>query len=183
MIGLREQIACAETLEQAFGWMCRKREHYSPNSAVWDLRRHWDSLKPTLQQRLLDGTYELSPLQEIRLDKETLELWASLDALVLKAVTQTLAALKLEKHRDKTFIARIDKGLDFPGYKFVERLARLYEHGAEHCRIGRYVQHWLLWATTGVSLASPGLSQLRPPLTNIVALCVNSPSLAVARVS
>ena len=66
---------------------------------------------------------------------------------------------------------------------FVGRSARLYEHGADHSRIGRYVQHWLLWATTGVSLASHGLSQLRKSLTNIVALYVKSTSPAVTRVA
>ena len=36
----------------------------------------------------------------------------------VKAVNQRLNALKLEKHPDKTFIGRIDKGVDFLGYHF-----------------------------------------------------------------
>ena len=90
MMGLMEQIASAETLEQGFGWVCRKRENYSPNNDVWDLRRHWQIIKPKLQQHLLKGTYQLSPQQEIRLEQDTLELWSSLDALVLKALTLVL---------------------------------------------------------------------------------------------
>jgi hypothetical protein len=39
---------------------------------------------------LLDGTYQFSPQQEIRFETDTIELWASLDALVLKAVTLVL---------------------------------------------------------------------------------------------
>ena len=34
----------------------------------------------------------------------------------VKAVNQRLNALKLEKHPDKTFIGRIDKGFGFLGY-------------------------------------------------------------------
>jgi hypothetical protein len=57
---------------------------------VWNLRRHWQTVKPDLQQQLLDGTYQFSPQQEIRFDTESIELWSSLDALVLKAVTLVL---------------------------------------------------------------------------------------------
>jgi hypothetical protein len=36
----------------------------------------------------------------------------------VKAVNQTLAAPSLEKHVDKTFIGKIERGLDFLGYHF-----------------------------------------------------------------
>ena len=65
------------------------KEH-SPNNDVWNLRRHWQTIKPNLQQQLLDGTYQFSPPQEIRFETERIELWASLDALILKAVTLVL---------------------------------------------------------------------------------------------
>ena len=72
--------------------------------------------------------------------------------------------LKLEKHPDKTFIGRIDRGFDFLGYRFVaeglslaaqtkqrfvERATRLYEQGAAASRIGEYVRHWLTWVRSG----------------------------------
>ena len=50
----------------------------------------WQTVKPDLQKQLLDGTYQFSPQQEIRFETESIELWASLDALVLKAVTLVL---------------------------------------------------------------------------------------------
>ena len=71
---------------------------------------------------------------------------------------------KLEKHPDKTFIGRIDRGFDFLGYRFVaeglrlatqskqrfvERATRLYEQGAAASRIGEYVRHWLTWVRSG----------------------------------
>ena len=84
------QVASDENIEQAFSWLCLKRKEHSHNNDVWNLRRHWQTVKPDLQKQLLDGTYRFSPQQEIRLDTETIELWASLDALVLKAVTLVL---------------------------------------------------------------------------------------------
>ena len=75
----------------------------------------------------------------------------------IRAVNQTLAALKLDQHPDKTFIGRTRRGFDFLGYQFspaglgvaaktldhfAERMTRLYEHGADAIRIGTYVWHW-----------------------------------------
>ena len=77
---LIEQVASDEIIEQAFLWLCLKRKEHSHNNDVWNLRRHWQTVKPDLQKQLLDGTYQFSPQQEIRFDTETIELWASLDA-------------------------------------------------------------------------------------------------------
>jgi len=87
---LIEQVASDEIIEQAFSWLCLKRKEHSPNNDVWNLRRHWQTIKPNLQKQLLDGTYQFSPQQEIRFETDTIELWASLDALVLKDVTLVL---------------------------------------------------------------------------------------------
>ena len=60
----------------------------------------------------------------------------------VKVVNQALGALSLEKHRDKSFIGRIERGFDFLGYhfsparlsvakkiidNFIEKASRLYE--------------------------------------------------------
>jgi RNA-directed DNA polymerase len=87
---LIEQVASDEIIEQAFSWLCLKRKEHSPNNDVWNLRRDWQTVKPDLQKKLLNGTYHFSPQQEIRFETESIELWASLDALVLKAVTLVL---------------------------------------------------------------------------------------------
>ncbi len=83
---------------------------------------------------------------------------------VVQQVNTILDHLKLEKHPDKTFIGRIDRGFDFLGYRivaeglrlaaqtkqrFVERATRLYEQGAAAGRIGEYVRHWLTWVRAG----------------------------------
>ena len=102
---LIDQVASDENIEQAFSWLCLKRKEHSPNNDVWNLRRHWQTIKPNLQQQLLDGTYQFSPQQEIRFETDTIELWASLDALVLKAVTLVLTQ-HLKPHTSSVFMSK-----------------------------------------------------------------------------
>ncbi len=83
----------------------------------------------------------------------------------VKVVNEVLGSLRLEKHPDKTFIGRIEKGFDFLGYhfsrdgltvakatieKFLERAARLYEQepgeAEASARFGLYVRRWVRWA-------------------------------------
>jgi hypothetical protein len=40
--------------------------------------------------------------------------------------------------------------------RFIERISRLYEQGADEVRIGEYVRHWLKWVRSGVGI------QLKP---------------------
>jgi len=73
--------------------------------------------------------------------------------------------LKLEKHPDKTFIGRIEKGFDFLGYRFspqglglarktvenfLARATRLYQQEQEApegpSSLGLYVRCWMRWA-------------------------------------
>ncbi len=89
----------------------------------------------------------------------------------VKAVNETLDALWLEKHPDKTFIGRIEKGFDFLGYhfspdgltvakatieKFLERAARLYEQERERpggpSLFGLYVRRWVGWVRGGLTV-------------------------------
>ena len=80
----------------------------------------------------------------------------------VKTVNEMLGSLELEKHPDKTFIGRIERGFDFLGYqfsplgprvakatiqKFVHHAARLYEQKREEpeapSMLGLYVRLWL----------------------------------------
>ena len=77
--------------------------------------------------------------------------------------------LRLQKHPDKTFIGRIEKGFDWLGYhlspagltvatptlqNFVTRSLRFYEQqpreGDTSSRLGDYVRRWVRWATAGL---------------------------------
>ncbi len=103
------------------------------------------------------------------------------------AVNEILGSLRLQKHPDKTFIGRIERGFDFVGYhfsraglrlaedtiqKFVERAARLYEQEREQpngsSRLGVYVRRWVGWAKGGLSTSRTDTEtgrdfRLRPP--------------------
>lgn len=82
----------------------------------------------------------------------------------MKAANQVLTSLRLEKHPDKTFIGRIERGFDFLGYhfspkgltaaretlkRFVSRATRLYEQEPGEPfgspLLGLYVKRWLRW--------------------------------------
>jgi len=81
-------------------------------------------------------------------------------------------SLGLEKHPDKTFIGRIEKGFDVLGChfrpgelsvakktveNFVARAIRLYEQEPEEAgassRVGAYVRRWVRWAEAGLDEA------------------------------
>ncbi len=86
-----------------------------------------------------------------------------------KVVNGMQGSLVLEKHPDKTFIARIEKGCDFLGYhfgpdglsvakktieRFVERAFRLYEQEPGEAWasawLGMYVRRWVRWVGAGL---------------------------------
>jgi len=93
MNDLITDIASDIILDQAYQWLCKRREKLSHNNDVWELRRHWHEIKPQMQQTLLQGEYMFSPLDEVRLSDGALECWCAADSLVLKAM-----ALVLGKH-------------------------------------------------------------------------------------
>ena len=115
----------------------------------------------------LDERMERTGLFYVRFMDDILVLAPSRWTLrrAVKAVNEVLESLRLEKHPDKTFIGRIEKGFDFLGYhfsrdgltvtkatieRFLERAARLYEQERERpegpTRFGMYVRRWNGWA-------------------------------------
>jgi len=83
----------------------------------------------------------------------------------IRVLNRTFNELGLEQHPDKTLIGRTERGFDFLGYflkpsslsvarktieRFKERIARLYEQGADAVRIGQYVVNWLRWVKARV---------------------------------
>jgi RNA-directed DNA polymerase len=94
----------------------------------------------------------------------------------VKNVNRELSALDLEKHPNKTFIGRIDRGFNFLGYQFgegklrlaeqtvrkhVESLLRLYEQQVNKKAtpsevayvLGAYVKRWRRWCGAGLGAA------------------------------
>ncbi len=87
---LMSEIASDEVLDQAYLWLCDRRKRHGAQSDVWTLRWGWPEDKPEVRQALLSGAYRFSPLERFHHGEETLEVWSSRDALVLKAVAIVL---------------------------------------------------------------------------------------------
>lgn len=84
-------------MEQAYRWLCRKRNRHGHNQDVWDLRWRWGEEKKRIRKGLLAGHYRLDAQKAFVGCGEVLELWNARDALVLKAVTIVLSSHLLPK--------------------------------------------------------------------------------------
>jgi hypothetical protein len=87
---LIKKVASDEVIDAAYRWLCERRQHYHYNNDVWQVRRWWTEKKPQLQAELLAGTYRFREQRLIRGEERTVELWAAMDALVLKALAIAL---------------------------------------------------------------------------------------------
>jgi RNA-directed DNA polymerase len=118
----------------------------------------------------LDVAMERLGLSYVRFMDDVLVLARSRWQLrrAVKVVNQALAALSLEKHPDKTFVGRIERGFDFLGYhfsrvgltvakktiaNFIEKASRLYEQKRSavlpDTALEMYVKQWVRWTTSG----------------------------------
>ena len=94
----------------------------------------------------------------------------------MKQINTELANLNLEKHPDKTFIGRIEKGFDFLGYhihpdgltlakatveRFIEKATWLYEQEPHSGALGLYVRRFTQWCNAGLGEKVNSLSDLR----------------------
>ena len=88
----------------------------------------------------------------------------------VKALNEVLNGLRLEKHPNKTFIGREERGFDFLGYRlspgrieiaeatrkrFIERALRLYEQERGEPegspRLDAYVTRFAAWVSAGIA--------------------------------
>jgi len=79
-------------LESVFDWLCDLRLDYSHNNDIWDLRRHWESLKHTFLHQMNTGTYQFNALDVYVHGDVSIYLWSSLDMIALKLITQALSS-------------------------------------------------------------------------------------------
>ena len=89
---LLQKLASAEALAAAFAHVCKKHKHYHHHADIWHVRRHWATVLPRLQRKLLTGTYFFSPIQQYWHSErqETVSLWCAEDAIVLKVMSTVL---------------------------------------------------------------------------------------------
>jgi hypothetical protein len=79
------------TLDTAYLWLCKQRANFPVNADIWHLRFHWHTIRGELLQTLHKQDYIFMPLSVVtKADGETLHLWSSQDALVLKVLAMAL---------------------------------------------------------------------------------------------
>jgi RNA-directed DNA polymerase len=79
------------TLDTAYSWLCKQRRNFPANADIWHLRFHWHTIRGELLQTLNKQNYTFMLLSVVtKADGETLHLWSSQDALVLKMLAMAL---------------------------------------------------------------------------------------------
>jgi RNA-directed DNA polymerase len=79
------------TLDTAYLWLCKLRRNFPANADIWHLRFHWHTIRGELLQTLNKQDYTFMPLSVVtKADGESIHLWSSQDALVLKMLAMAL---------------------------------------------------------------------------------------------
>jgi RNA-directed DNA polymerase len=125
------------TLDTAYRWLCKQRSNFPANADIWHLRFHWNTIRGELLQTLHKQDYIFMPLSVVtKADGETLHLWSSQDALVLKmlamALPEALALSPLCTHIKghgglKATVSDLHAALPDYGYVMKTDVKRYYE--------------------------------------------------------
>ena len=84
-------LASDALIDGAYRWLCHQRRHWPADADIWELRFHWTEAKLSIQQALAKGDYRFEALARVtKTDGETVHVWSSRDALVLKALAIVL---------------------------------------------------------------------------------------------
>ena len=78
-------------LDQAYKMICKQRINHHPNSDIWHIRFHWHKIKPTIKTQLTNGNYQFEPARVFLLNGQYINVFASRDAIVLKALSIVLS--------------------------------------------------------------------------------------------
>ena len=85
------ELVNTDLLNESFSWLCKQRKHFPANSDVWDVRFHWNKIKPQLIDELISNTFNFQPLQKVtKSSGEVIHLWTSIDCVVLKLLSLVL---------------------------------------------------------------------------------------------
>jgi RNA-directed DNA polymerase len=72
----------------AYQWLCKARTKYLSSADIWDFRRSWYNCAKVLVNDFARGSYGFTIQKKTTLScAETIALWSSRDALVVKVLT------------------------------------------------------------------------------------------------
>ena len=93
-----ETVATEARLDEAFAWLCQRRQHYPDHADVWDLRRNWPRERARIRADLLANRYVCQLLDRVTLHgrdagetSQEIDLCPARDAVVFKALALGLA--------------------------------------------------------------------------------------------
>jgi RNA-directed DNA polymerase len=152
-------------IDAAYHWLCQRRAHFPANADIWHLRFHWGKMRAELLRQLADESYRLSPLSAVvTAPGKIVQLWSSIDALVLKVLAQLLPA-HLPLHPAYTHVKGHDglKGAvrslqrALPAFTFVPKpdVKRFYapiDHHRRLNQLGGVLMHPFLYTNCCASL-------------------------------
>jgi hypothetical protein len=77
-----------QLFSDAYNWLCKSRKKHPPDSDIWNLKRTWDSQAEATMESFRSGAYKFDVQVKIILScGETIDLWSSQDALIIKVLT------------------------------------------------------------------------------------------------
>lgn len=72
---------------QAYQWCCKQRLKHPPGDSIWDVRKHWEAIRPVLIKQFLAGKHQFSPVRRIvKNNHDVVWIWDAQDAIILKAI-------------------------------------------------------------------------------------------------
>lgn len=51
------ELVSIDLIDESFSWLCKQRKHFPDNSDVWDVRFHWNKIKPQLIDELISNQF------------------------------------------------------------------------------------------------------------------------------
>ena len=131
------ELVSTKLINESFSWLCKQRKHFPDNSDVWDVRFHWNKIKPQLIDELVSNTFNFQPLQKVtKSSGEVIHLWTSIDSVVLKLLSQVLSrylpssklCTHLKGHRgSKHTVTEIQRNLEGNMFVFRTDVKSYYE--------------------------------------------------------
>jgi hypothetical protein len=98
---LMSKLTSNQLLDEGFRHIYHRRQKDSHNSDIWSLSLNWVALRDDIRDQLLQGRYQLSPVQLYDTkDAGRLTRWCAKDAVILKAFAFLLGSL-LDQHIDR----------------------------------------------------------------------------------
>ncbi len=186
---LRESISDRNILNLLWQYLKRTVEYgntYRVVSKGISLGCSLSPLMGALYLRSLDALMQRTQCAYVRFMDDWAIIVGSRSKLrrIVRVVNQLLNRLKVEKHPQKTYIGKSERGIEFLGVsistecieaaprtltRMFEKTSRLYEQGADNARVEDYLKRWRHWARyiglplpppefrVGLPLASPAL--------------------------